>query len=299
MVLAATTAVGVALHRRLPDAGGAGSLVETFLPWTAVVLLGLGVLAVVRRTVVGGMAVLFGAGAWLWVCWPFTAATATGVPDLVVVQHNVSDTNADVRGTAEVLLDADPDVVTLVEVTPRLADAFTAALGESLPHHAVQGTVGVWSRTAVTDAEPVDLRPEGVDGSWDRGLRVRVRVAGLPELRVYAVHLPSVRPGSGGLDVGARDRSLRLLGDVLAADDAEHVVVGGDFNTVLADRAFAPVLDQVAAPAGSFDFTFPAVLPVVRIDHVLSRGVETTRVATLGRTSSDHRPVVADVSLTD
>ncbi len=297
MVLALVLALLLALHDHLPAAGGLRSLVATVLPWFGLALAALGLLAVLRRTVLGGVAVLFATGAWLWVCLPFLTPASSGEGDLVVVLHNVADTNTDPTWTARVLLAPEPDVVTLVEVTPELAEAFASSFAEALPHFALQGTVGVWSRHPITRAEPVDLRPPGTDASWDRGLRVVVDAPGAPGLAVYAVHLPSVRLGPQGLTSGPRDHSLRRLGEVLAADGAPIVVVGGDFNTVLADRAFDPVLAHVATPPGSLGFTFPARLPGVRIDHVLVRGAEITGISTLGRTASDHLPVVADVAL--
>ncbi|MCK0118733.1 endonuclease/exonuclease/phosphatase family protein [Isoptericola sp. S6320L] len=295
--VALATGLLMILHGALPDVGGLGSLVETFLPWCCLVLLVLGVLAVRRRAGGAGLAVLFASGIWLWVCWPFSAATPAPRPNLVVVHHNVADTNTDVAGTVAVLLEPEPDVVTLVEVTPQLDEELTEALAAALPYRAVQGTVGVWSRFPLVGAEPVDLRPPDADVSWDRGLRVVVDTVEGADVRVYAVHSPSVRLGAQGFGSDARDASLRRLADVLAEDTSTAIVVGGDLNTTLADRALDPVLEQVATPRGSFGFTFPSTLPVVRIDHVLARGAEVTRVATLGRTGSDHRPVLAEVAL--
>ncbi|WP_407317244.1 endonuclease/exonuclease/phosphatase family protein [Isoptericola halotolerans] len=296
---AAALATGwlLVLHHLLPDIAGLGSLVETFLPWSGLVLLALGVVAVLRRAAGGALAVLFSAGAWLWLFWPLPAPASAPGPDLVVVQHNVADTNSDPGRTAAVLLEAEPDVVTLVEVTTPLDRELTQALGAALPYREVRGTVGVWSRYPLLGPEPVDLRPPGTNASWERGMRVVVDVPGGTDPRVYAVHAPSVRLGPGGLRSQARDHSLGLLGEVLADDDASVVVVGGDLNATLDDRALGPVLAHVSTPRVVLGATFPAPLPVVRIDHVLARGADVTRVATLGRTGSDHLPVVADVRL--
>lgn len=295
--MALATGLLLVAHGALPDAGGLGSLVETFLPWSFLVLLVVGVLAIRRRAAGAGLAVLFATGIWLWVCWPFSAATPAPRPNLVVVHHNVDGSNSDPAGTAAVLLGPEPDVVTLVEVTPRLDEAFTDAFAESLPYRAVEGTVGVWSRFPLVGAEPVDLRPPDVDAPGGRGVRVVVDTPDGSDARVYAVHAPSVRLGVQGFGSGPRDASLGRLADVLAEDTSTAIVVGGDLGTTLADRALDPVLDQVATPRGSWGFTFPAALPLVRIDHVLARGAEVTRVNPLGRTGSDHRPVLAEVAL--
>lgn len=296
--VAVCVALLVVLHGRVPGTGGLGSLVETALPWLGVVVVLLAVVAVLRRSWPAVVAVAFAAGAWLWVCWPLVPPAPDGGGDLVVVQHNVADTNTDPEGTAAVLLAAEPDVVTLVEVTAALDDALTTALADDLPFHAVRGSVGVWSRYPLTDVGAVDLRPPGVVAEWERGLRVVVDRPDGVDPAVYAVHAPSVRlVPRGGFTSATRDASLRLLARALAADPAPVVVVGGDLNATLLDRALDPVLAEVATPAGTFAATFPAAAPMVRIDHVLARGAEVTGVAPLGRTGSDHLPVVAEITL--
>lgn len=152
-------------------------------------------------------------------------------------------------------------------------------------------------RYPLTDVEGLDLRPAGAGATWERGLRVVVdRPVGV-DPRVYAVHAPSVRLAPReGFTSAARDETLRLLGDVLAADPAPVLVVGGDLNATLLDRGLGPVLAEVVTPAGAFGGTFPAAVPLVRIDHVLARGAEVTGLAVLARTGSDHRPVVAEVT---
>ncbi|WP_418276441.1 endonuclease/exonuclease/phosphatase family protein [Isoptericola jiangsuensis] len=299
-LVAVATALLLALHGQVPDVYGIGSLVESFLPWSGVLLLVLAGVAALRRSWAAVVAVAFAAGVWAWVCWPLTAPDATGAGDLVVVQHNVSDENTDPLGTAEVLLAAEPDVLTLVEVTPALDAAITAEVSDELPYRAVLGTVGIWSRYPLADVESVDFRPTGVVAQWQRGIRAVVdRPDGVDPV-VYAIHAPSVRlVPRGGFTSSTRDRALGLLGDVLADDPRSVVVLGGDLNTTLLDRALAPVLREVTTPAGSFGGTFPAAVPLVRIDHVLARGAEVTGVSALGSTGSDHLPVVADVDLPD
>ncbi|MEU2200499.1 endonuclease/exonuclease/phosphatase family protein [Isoptericola sp. NPDC019482] len=305
--LAAAVTLLLAGHRWLPDVGGLGSLVATFLPWLGLAVPVVLVGAVVRRSATAATAAAVLAATWVAVCVPPPGGApgpdggadeaSRGGGRLVVVQHNVGDTNADPAATAAVLLAAAPDVVTLVEVTPPLAAAFTEAFGDELPHRALQGTVGVWSRHPLDAAEPVDLRPVGVDPSWDRGLRVTVDGPAPGGVRLYAVHLPSVRLGVTGLGTAARDESIARLGAELAADETPVVLVAGDLNTALDDRALSPVTAEVTGLRQVFGFTFPAAAPVVRIDHVLARGASVERVAPLGRTASDHLPVVAEVAL--
>ena len=292
-------AVLLVLHDYVPNRwGNLGSLVESLLPWLGLAVP-LGILAaLLRRSALAILAVLLPLGAWIWVFLPQLRPVEAAPGDLTVVQHNVSDTNTDLPGTAEVLLAAEPDVVTLTEISDATAQEFTDAFTDVLPHHATQGTVGVWSRYPLGKAQPVDIRPEGVDATWDRGLRVTLRRDEATAV-LFVAHLPSVRLGSGGFETELRDESaVRLADAVNAAVDAQEsdtVIVAGDLNAVQDDRGIAQLAHLVTAPTTGFEFTFPAVSPVAQIDHVLARGATATEVSALDATGSDHLPVRARI----
>ncbi|NEE54421.1 endonuclease/exonuclease/phosphatase family protein, partial [Streptomyces sp. SID8455] len=105
--MVAGLAVGVAgvvgLHRAIPNSPGrVGSLVESFLPWAGLVVALLFVVALVRRSGVGLVALLLPVAVWVQafggLLLPGSDA-GTGTRELVVVQHNVSDENPDPAGT--------------------------------------------------------------------------------------------------------------------------------------------------------------------------------------------------------
>ncbi|MFD7024306.1 endonuclease/exonuclease/phosphatase family protein [Promicromonospora sukumoe] len=287
-------AVLLLAHEYVPNRwGNLGSLVQSFLPWLGLAVP-LGILAaLLRRSALAVLAVLLPLAAWIWVFLPQVRPDATTPGDLTVVQHNVDAANTDVAGTAEVLLAADPDVVTLTEVPYDVAEQYTEALAEALPYHESDGTVGIWSRYPLKGVQPVDI----LDESWNRCLRAVVQHDGT-NVALYAAHLPSVRFGSGGFETADRNAAAQRLADAVAAEQTEAVVVAGDLNAVLADDAIAPLTDQVTAPTRGFEFTYPAVFPVAQIDHVLARGATVTDVRALGETGSDHLPVVAHVDTT-
>ncbi|MFI6424585.1 endonuclease/exonuclease/phosphatase family protein [Promicromonospora sp. NPDC050880] len=282
-------------HELVPNRwGNLGSLVQTFLPWLGLAVP-LGILAaLVRRSALAILVVLLPLVAWIWVFLPQIRPPEPAPADLTVVQHNASDTNTDVAGTAEVLLAAEPDVVTLTEVSRETAEQYTRAFGEALPHHETQGTVGVWSRYPLRDATPVDIRPEGVEATWDRCLRVVIRREDAA-VTLFVAHLPSVRFGSGGFETGLRNASALQLANAVAAEESEAVLVAGDLNAVLADDAIAPLTNLVTAPTTGFELTYPATFPVVQIDHVLARGATVTETRALPRTPSDHLPILARI----
>ncbi|MEU8524553.1 endonuclease/exonuclease/phosphatase family protein [Streptomyces sp. NPDC048629] len=276
-----------------------GSLLETFLPWAGLAVPFLVVVAVLVRSTAALAAALLPAVTWAVLFGPLLLPPRgeAAHPDLVVAQHNVSDVNPDPAGTARALRAAGADLVALEELTPAALPAYATGLAGAYPHHATYGSVGLWSRHPLRDVRPVDIRPAGLaDPGWRRGLRA---TAATPhgDVAVYVAHLPSVRIGASGFRSAWRDESARKVGRVLAGETLERVVLAGDLNSTLADRALSPVTHRLAGPRSGLAFSWPASAPLARIDQVLCRGGTVTGVRTLPRTGSDHLPIAARVAL--
>ncbi|MFD6168903.1 endonuclease/exonuclease/phosphatase family protein [Streptomyces coeruleorubidus] len=287
----------LALHSAVPNGvGRLGSLLETFLPWLGVAVPLLACLAALKRSVAGLLACLVPVAVWLWMFGGLWFSTPPGSYDLTVVQHNVADDNADPEGTARALRATRAGLVAVQELTPARRPVFEDVLGVSHPHRAFHGTVGLWSAHPLSEVRPVDIRPEGFPESWRRALRATVAAPG-GEVTVYVVHLPSVRLGPTGFASAARDESAALLGARIADDPAVRLLVVGDLNGTVQDRGLGPLTSRLGAPASGLAFSWPAALPVARIDQVLGRGVEVTEVSALDATGSDHRPVLGRVLL--
>jgi vancomycin resistance protein VanJ len=294
--VAVLVAVVLAFPGVVPNAvGGAGSLVETFLPWLGLAVPLLLVVALVRRSAIAVVAVVVPAVVWAVVFGErlLPAGSGAAEQDLIVVQHNLADDNPDPAGTARALAGAGADLVAVEELTREALPVYEVALSPTLPHRILVGTVGLWSRYPLADARPVDIRPAGVGGDWNRGLRSAARTP-YGEVAVYVVHLPSVRLRlPGGFGTSARDESAAALGAAIAAERLERVVVAGDFNATLDDRGLAPVTPRVSAARDGFGFSWPAAFPVARIDHVMVRGAVPVATWTLPATGSDHLPVAS------
>ncbi|MFE7617233.1 endonuclease/exonuclease/phosphatase family protein [Streptomyces sp. NPDC057496] len=288
----------MAFHRVVPNSvGRLGSLLEVFLPWLGPVAVVLFVLALLRRSAIALTALLLPAVAWTYLFGGLLLPGAGAGPDeLVVVQHNVSDENADPAGTARALADAGPDLIALEELVPPALTAYARTLAPDYPHHAVRGTVGLWSKHPLTDAGAVDIRPRGITGSWSRGLRAVVRTPH-GDVAAYVAHLPSVRVGASGLASSLRDESAGLLGRAIAADSARTVLLLGDLNGTVDDRGLAPLTSRMNTAERGFAFSFPAGLPLARIDQVMARSAAVRQIRTLPPTGSDHLPVAARIEL--
>ncbi len=104
-----------------------------------------------------------------------------------------------------------------------------------------------------------------------------------------------------------RAQAEALLGPAFLGDPAcrDPVVLLGDFNALPGSRTHRRLAARLPDAHGTRAWTrptFPARLPLLRIDHVfVSRGVPVRQVRPLGgrlaRVASDHLPLVADLDL--
>lgn len=296
--LAVLTAGLLAFHRTMPNSvGRIGSLLEAFLPWLGLmvpVLLGV---ALLRRSAAAPVALLLPAAAWTYLFGGLLLPEANGAAhDVVAVQHNVSDENTDPAGTARALARAGPDLIALEELTPPALPVYERTLATDYPHHAVRGTVGLWSKHPLTDSRLLEIRPRGLTETWNRGLRTVVHTPH-GEIAAYVAHLPSVRVGAGGLASSRRDESAGLLGKAVAAEKLHSVILLGDLNSTVDDRGLAPLTSRMNAAERGFAFSFPAAFPVARIDQVMARSATVDHLRTLPATGSDHLPIAARLTL--
>jgi vancomycin resistance protein VanJ len=228
---------------------------------------------------------------------------------LTVASENVDAGNPDPASTARDLAASGADVLALEELTPQAAGTYEKGLAKAYPYHTLQGTVGLWSKLPLSDTQPIDIMDYGpladtlaADRKMasDRALRTTV-ATGHGLLTIYVAHPGSVRVNpEAGFWTASRDIGVQALGTAIAADPGKRVVLLGDLNGTMDDRAFASLTAQLRSAqemAGAgFGFTWPASFPVVRIDQILTRGVETDSSWVLPANGSDHRPVEARIS---
>jgi vancomycin resistance protein VanJ len=298
------------LHAQITDRAGLGSLVETFLPWFGLFIPVLLIGALWRRSATAVLALLLPAVVWLNLFGQLLLDKSHPGGDLTVASHNVGDANPDPAGTARDLAASGADVLALVELSEQAKGTYTKELAQTYPYHAVQGTVGLWSKLPLSDTQPVDTdmdygpladtKPADVRMTYNRALRTTVATDHGP-LAVYVAHLGSVRlMPRGGFWTDSRDRNAKALAEAIAAERNERVVLLGDLNGTTDDRALDGITSQLRSAqdeAGDgFGFSWPAKFPVVRIDQILVRGVEPKSSWVLPATGSDHRPVAAGIS---
>ncbi|MFF1295242.1 MULTISPECIES: endonuclease/exonuclease/phosphatase family protein [unclassified Streptomyces] len=295
--LALVLALVMLVHSRIPNRiGNLGSLIETFLPWLGLFVPVLLVLGVVRKSVTALIAVLLPAVVWLNLFGGLLTDKTGSGGDLTVATHNVNADNPDPSGTARDVAASGADVVALEELTAGAVPTYEKALAATYRYHSVQGTVGLWSKYPLTGVRPVDIKL-----GWTRAMRATVAT---PEgqLAVYVAHLPSVRVKmEAGFTARQRDKSADALGEAIADEPLQRIVLLGDLNGTMNDRALNAVTSQMRSTQGAagsgFGFSWPTSFPMARIDQILVKGVEPESSWTLPETGSDHLPLAARVKV--
>lgn len=267
--------------------GIVGTAVAAALPWLGLVLLALLVVALffARRVIV---LILVPALLWILAMAPAlpglpgqTSSESASASELTVVSQNVRARSGGAAESAAALAQSDADVIALVELDGDSLSAAQDALAAEYPHSYTVGTVGVWSRYPLANAEPLTL---GL--SWKRALRVEVQAPSAP-VAVYVLHAASVRPGHQQ----DRDTMLSGIAEQVAADPAESLIAVGDFNAPSTDPSLAALraeADWVRPTDGTLGFTWPVAFPLVRIDQVFVRGLDVITSDTMRAGNSDH-----------
>ncbi|MEU9099520.1 endonuclease/exonuclease/phosphatase family protein [Streptomyces sp. NPDC048361] len=294
---AVLSALAMACNCLLPNSfGNLGSLFQTVLPWTGLVVPVLLVLALARRSGLALVVVLIPAVVWCCLFAGVLADKGAAGGDLTVVSHNVNEENGDPGGTARALIASGADVVALEELSRKASakDTYARELASVYRYAQVRGGVGVWSKYPLRAVEPLEIMP------WTRALRATVDTPQGP-VAVYVAHLASVRVLPSGFATATRNESGAKLAALVRAEPLPRVVVLGDFNGSVEDSALKPLAQQLssaqAKAGGGFGFTWPATFPVVRIDQIMVKGIKPVSSWTLPATGSDHLPVAASLNL--
>jgi vancomycin resistance protein VanJ len=308
--LALLLALVMLLHAEIPDWGWSlGSLVETFLPWLGLFIPVLLAGALGRRSASALAALLVPAVVWVHLFGGVLSDKSRPGGFLIVASQNVNAGNPAPAATARDLAASGAEVLALVELTPQTAGTYEKGLAKAYPYHTLQGTVGLWSTWPLSGTRPIDVmdygplaatRPADQKMASNRALRTTV-ATNHGSLTVYVAHLGSVRVNPrAGFWTASRDIGVQALSQAVAADPSKRVVLLGDLNGTLADRAFAGLTAQLRSAqdvAGDgFGFTWPASFPVVRTDQILVRGVDPDSSWVRPANGSDHRPVEASIS---
>lgn len=275
----------IAFRRALPEGDGWLSMLETTMPWLGILVVALIVAAAMVRSRAAGVAVTVLAVTWGVLVLPVAVPIdAVDAGRFTVLSENLEAGNSSAAEIVADLAARDPDAIALQELSGDIRGEVAAQLADAYPYDYQVGTVGLWSKTELSDGVPEDL---GL--GYDRALSVSVATP-LGALRLYVVHLASFRIG----EHEDRDAMLEALGARLAGDGSERVAVVGDFNAATDDHELTPILEQANLVRGDgfgFPLTWPAAFPLVALDHAFTRDIPAATMTVLDANGSDHRGI--------
>jgi len=295
LVVGLPLAVLTAAHALVPDILGLGLVWDNALPWTWVLLPVLLIVVLVARTPGAFIGLLAPTLVWAFIFGPGVVPLGdarAGVPaeaSLSVASQNLGP-QGDPAVIASALAASGADLIALQEIEGHDREPLAAVLDADYPYSVLTGTVGLWSRYPIDDSIGLKL---GLD--WYRAINAVVDTpAGA--VSVYVIHADSARPGAHA----ERDVMLSELAEAVGANTRDRVVVLGDFNASGSDRALAPLqaeLTEANQSEGGFGLTWPAGAPLMRLDHVFTRGMTPTHNAVVGDAGSDHHGIVSSFRL--
>jgi len=188
------------------------------------------------------------------------------------------------------------DVVCLQE-TNGLEPGFLTRLKQELPGYGL-----VRSReVAILTRFPVRAQRNTLLPATERTLLTAVLDVNGQAVTVLDAHFTTILLRGGWREMRA-SREAQLQSVLRVARDMRGLLVlCGDFNAPTRDlvygqlkRTFRNAFDDAGA---GFGYTFPANVPLVRIDHVWLRELDAVRAQVLQGRASDHRPLVVDIAV--
>lgn len=230
--------------------------------------------------------------------WYFDERPANQGKEVKVLLANLLASNDDPAPLFDLIESEKPDLVVLLEVSPRWADRLPV-LGDSFTHAIVEprdGNFGIamYSNLPVSSAATVDSSPLGfptIVASLDVGGK---------SLQVVGTH-PMIPVGVQNYD--ARNTQLDAIARLLQKAGGPRLLVG-DLNATIWDRQYGSLenrtwLRNVRQGFGLLP-TWPTFMPpaMIPIDHMLvSDEIGVKDVRTGPAIGSDHLPLIATITL--
>jgi vancomycin resistance protein VanJ len=250
--------------------------------------------------------------------WPYVVPQPARPADgaaLKVMTFNVLFSNMDDDTVADVILKAQPDLLALQEVQPKMMAALRERLSAQYPYSLMgdehpYGTTAAFSRYPVIDSHVLDLKADrpGVVLTVDVQGRVVAFISA--HLLAYGLEFIPVPdfPATVGLRIFEQERQAQLLIEE-AGRQAGPVIIACDCNSKETSGAYRILADEMANAARQVGWMLaePSIPGAKRdtdlqhIDYVFYRGAwEAVDVVTLEKNAgSDHQPVIVIFNVID
>ena len=267
--------------------------------YAAALLLALAVLALRRRWLwcAATLPALALNAAALAAYWPRSATADPPAGErLTVMSVNLNNDHGEPAGFLEIVEEASPDLVLLVEFSPGW-DAAAERLAADYPHQVKAPRSGVFGIALLSRFPLIERRV--FELVTTPAIDVRIERPG-GRVRVIGVHLV---PPTSADRARARNRQLEALA-TLTRRESDPLIVLGDFNATPYSPFFSAYLRDSelrdSRSARGWDFSWPTFLPIlgIPIDHCLVSEQFAVLDHRRGRAfGSDHYPVTAELVL--
>ncbi|MCG7632526.1 MULTISPECIES: endonuclease/exonuclease/phosphatase family protein [Gordonia] len=263
-------------------------------------LIAIIVFGVLRRWFMLALAVV-AAGALAYTQVPLVVAEAAPAGErFTVVSANLLFGGGDIAALEKIVADADPDLVSLQEVTPEALERLRRSeIGRALPHEfAIPYSYA--AGTAMFSKMPLDER-YNIPGTVLHNLQARTDLPGAAGTQVLAIHPAAPLWG--------RNWDWLADMDTLAAHFEQlppgRVIAIGDYNSTWNHAKYRSLLtnglvDGTDVAGAGFLPSYPTDKqignrPLVAIDRVILRGFVATSMDTHYLPGSDHRTLVVSL----
>ena len=233
-------------------------------------------------------------------------------PVLKLMTHNVFGLNFEMERVQAVITAERPDIIALQEYFGEQSSELHPLLKASYPYFAQcrggkRANIAVYSKLPFEEAEEDGACPNDAYGR-QRTARILASFAlsDGTHFSVLTTHLDWPLP------VARQTMQFEALSAAVAATKGPLLVVG-DFNSTpwsyaLRDFAMRSMLERQTRNVVTFPLRFTApyrffpdglmdTLPLLPLDHVLTRGVSVHEVHAAAETGSDHLPIVVTFSV--
>jgi endonuclease/exonuclease/phosphatase family metal-dependent hydrolase len=233
------------------------------------------------------------------------------MPIRVLVYNTHAGTDAkrvsNLERVAQVVMDSRADIVLLQEVDSatrrsgsvdqvarlRALTGYYGVFGRAIDYNGGKYGIAILSRWPISSDTLIHLPVAEHDSSYEaRGALVAKISSPVGTLRVIDTHLEAYRNSY------RLEQSRTLLAIAATQRDSGTTIIGGDFNSepgsgVIAMFERSGWRDGFAQCGTGTGFSFPANVPVKRIDYLLFSGTTKCESAKVLETeASDHRPVL-------
>ncbi len=243
---------------------------------------------------------------------PHRPQPTDGRPVIRVMTHNLFGLNYEMERVLAVIADEQPDIIALQEYFPEQSSELGPLLRQDYPHvvqcrGGKRANIAIYAKLPFEEAEdPGDCPPDAYGSQRTARILANFEVEG-SRFAVLTTHLDWPVP------VGRQTSQFAELTEATLAVGGPLLVVG-DFNSTpwsyaFRDFAMRSLLERhtrnivtyplrFAAPRRFFPEGLMRTLPVLPLDHVLSRnGIAVHAVHAGADTGSDHLPVIVTFSV--